>query len=148
MYKNIKEVKWEKIEQNDLKIIEEIANKYGITVQEFGKILTKGSTRVLALQFYTNDDENMYLQNCAKEYGMKLSKYIVACCRKGLDEKKYENINLYEIYPPVEKSRKDRVGVSFDKYNRDVYYRLVEVAEEKNLKAGNLARYFAFNIKP
>lgn len=74
------------IEKSDLIIIDNIAKKYKLTLQELGKIISKNTEKRLRLQVLLSLEELYYLDKMAKLKGVSRGQYCYACCQEAINK--------------------------------------------------------------
>lgn len=130
---------------DDLKIITGIAEKYSITVQELGRILTRKNYNYPRLQILLNVDEVHSIDRKATSLNLSRSKYCSMCCRKVLREELYKDIDVLKAVGESGKRREHRAVISFD-YSSD-YLEFKKLSEELGIPFSSLVRYFALTVE-
>ncbi len=131
------------LERNDLDIIESIAKKYGVSVQDLSRSLL--SRKYPRLQILLTVDELKHIDDHAKKLSLSRSMYCYMCFKKAMDDKLYENMNLLEI---VKKSdtgkRTEKVAVSFSELGD--YEKMVKFAKDLGVPFSGMLRYFSLTV--
>lgn len=131
------------LERNDLDIIESIAKKYGVSVQDLSRSLL--SRKYPRLQILLTVDELKHIDDNAKKLSLSRSMYCYMCFKKAMDDKLYENMNLLEI---VKKSdtgkRTEKVAVSFSELGD--YEKMVKFAKDLGVPFSGMLRYFSLTV--
>lgn len=134
------------INKEDLEVIESIASNYNLTIQELGRILSRGSMSYPKIQAVFTTDEIILIDNRAKDKNISRSKYCSLCFKKAINEKLYLNMNLLDAVKNAEGGKRNhKVNISFSGNNE--YLALKNAADDLGLKFSSLLRYFALNVE-
>lgn len=136
------------IENEDLKIIEKIAEKYCISVQELGRIISRRNGSYPRLQILLNLEELHNIDGKAKKLNLSRTKYCSLCYRKALKEKLYENIDVLQAMSETQSGkmkREHRAVISFD--NAKDYRDMKKLADNLGIPFSSLMRYFALTVE-
>lgn len=136
------------IDKSDLELIESMAEKYCITVQELGRILSRKTGSYPRLQILLNVDELHNIDRKSKKLNLSRSRYCSMCYKKALKEKLYENIDVLQAMSDVKsgKMKRDhRAVISFD--NAKDYREMKKLADDLGIPFSSLMRYFALTVK-
>lgn len=139
----------ELLEKNDLEILENIADKYCVSLQELGRIISRKKATYPRLQILLNKNELNIIDGRAKEKNLSRSKYCSICYKVAIENKYYEDIDILEVfsrnYSNENEKREFRAVISFDK--ADEYKQLKKLSKELGIPSSSLMRYFALNIE-
>lgn len=136
------------IKKGDLETIENIAEKYCITVQELGRILSRKTGSYPRLQILLNVDELHNIDRKSKKLDLSRSRYCSMCYKKALKEKLYENINVLQAMSDGESGkmkREHRAVISFD--SAKDYRDMKKLADDLGMPFSSLMRYFALTVE-
>lgn len=136
------------ISKQDMETLEKIADKYSISIQELGKIISqKERKNYLTLQIRFSDEELNILNERSRKLNIARSKYCVLCYQKAMKEHLYKDLNVLEIIGKERQQSKktNRINISFSSNEND-YKEMKKLAEELGIKFTSLIRYFALNI--
>lgn len=136
------------IENEDLKIIENMAEKYCVSVQELGRIISRRNGSYPRLQILLNVEELNSIDKKAKELNLSRTKYCSLCYRKALKEKLYDDIDIIQAMSEKQTNklkREHRAVISFD--NAKDYREMKKLADSLGIPFSSLMRYFALNVK-
>lgn len=135
------------LKNDDLKIIENIAEKYCITIQELGRILARRTGVYPRLQILLNTDELNIIDSKANKLNLSRTKYCSLCYKKALKENLYENINVLQAMSDNKNKnlkRKHRAVISFD--NAKDYRNMKKLSDDLGIPFSSLMRYFALTV--
>lgn len=136
------------IENEDLEIIKELAQKYSMSLGEFGKtitILSKGTT--IYKQMRVSRRELDIIVKKAKRLKLKQTDMYILCYRKGIQKENYESIDISKINEQIENETKNIcVNVRFT--NNKELLQVQNIAEKLGVRVGTLLRYFALHVEP
>lgn len=138
------------IEKSDLIIIDNIAKKYKLTLQELGKIISKNTEKRLRLQVLLSLEELYYLDKMAKLKGVSRGQYCYACCQEAINNNLLQNdkMNLVELIGKREEDcierKEHRVMVTLNKV-RD-YAMIKRFSDEMGVPMSKVVRYILSNI--
>ncbi len=132
--------------QNDLEIVSMIAEKYHLSIQEFGRILARKNEKYPVLQILFTDDEYNQIEEKRKSKNLSRSKYCTLCIRKALSEETYKQINVVDVLGKENRriSRPKRTPISFD--NATEYRQAKEISGLLGMPFSSLMRYFSLNV--
>lgn len=135
------------LQVEDLKIIKKIADKYNLSLQELGRVLTRKNGKYLRLQILLNIDEINLIDERAGALKLSRSKYCTLCYKKALKENLYDNIDILRVVGESEngKKREHRAVISFDMTSD--YLEMKKLSDDLGLPFSSLVRYFALNIE-
>lgn len=132
------------LESEDLKTIEEIAKKYGVSVQDLSRSLL--SRKYPRLQILLTVEELKHIDDNAMRLNLSRSMYCYLCFKKAIDEKLYENIDVLKV---VRKSdtgkRTEKVAVSFSEQSD--YEKMVKFASDLGIAFSGMVRYFSLVVE-
>ena len=129
------------IKDEDLKVVQGLADKYGISVVDFGKRVVTQTKKVRDRQFRVTDEEYNLILNKSKALGMSLSGYCEYACGVFLKDKVInKSILTCKSYGY---ERVKRIGVIF--VDKDIENGILKVAEDFSLQVASLLRYCALN---
>lgn len=137
----------EVIKKTDLELLEKIASKYCVSLQELGRIISRKKATYPRLQILLNSDELSKIDKKAKEKKLSRSKYCSMCYKMALKKKCYENIDVIKAIGrnQDEKNKREyRAVISFD--NADDYIEMKKLSKKLGIPCSSLMRYFALNI--
>lgn len=134
------------LNDEDINIIEEIADKYNLTMQELGRMMSRKNGRYHRMQILFNSDEMNFIDRKTRELNISRSQYCRLCYRKALKEEIYKDIDILKVVGGSEnnKQREYRAVISFDS-SKD-YLDVKKLAENLGVPVSSLMRYFALNI--
>lgn len=135
------------IENEDLKVIETIAEKYCISVQELGRILSRKTGSYPRLQILLNVEELHTIDRRAKKLNLSRAKYCRMCYRKALNEELYDNIDVLKVVSENQNGklkREHRAVISFD--NAKDYRMMKKLSDELGIPFSSLMRYFCLTV--
>lgn len=135
------------LRDEDLEVIKGIAEKYRLSIQELGRILSRKNGDYPRLQILLNVDEIYSIDKKAKELNLSRSKYCSLCYKKALKEELYKNIDILKVVGESEsgKRREHRAVISFD-VSSD-YLEMKKLADDLGIPFSSLVRYFALNVE-
>lgn len=135
------------LQSEDLLMIKKIADKYRLSVQELGRIISRKNGKYYRLQILLNKDEIDLIDKNAKRLKLSRSKYCTLCYKKALRENLYDNIDILKVVGESEsgKKREHRAVISFDMPSD--YLEMKKLADDLGIPFSSLVRYFALNIK-
>lgn len=136
------------LDKSDMEIIEEIANKYCITVLELGRIISRKKQSYPRLQILLSKNELEIIDKKAKEKNISRSKYCSMCFKKALTNKEYENLDVMKIIArntEGKDKREERAVISFD--NANDYKEIKRVSKSLGIPCSALIRYFTLNVE-
>lgn len=131
--------------EKDLEILNDMANKYCVTLQELGRIIARKKVTYPRLQILLNTEEMAEIDKKAKTKNLSRSKYCSLCYRKALENNDYENINIVEAVKKQKDKREHRAVISFN--NSDEYRKLKRASQKLGIPFSCLMRYFALNVE-
>ena len=129
---------------NDMMIVKEMADKYNLSVADFGREITKQNSRNPGRQMRLTEDENRMIRKRANTMNLSMSRYCELCCTSFIH--KYENgeVDTLTFYENCRrKGDKRTVRVSVTIYNRKNETKLLHIAQEFSVKLSTLIRYCA-----
>lgn len=132
------------LQEEDLNMIKKIADKYKLSIQELGRMLSRKNGQYLRLQILLNVDEINLIDKRAKAVNLSRSKYCTFCYKKALRENLYDNIDILKVVGESEKKREHRAVISFDMAND--YLEMKKLADDLGIPFSSLVRYFALNV--
>lgn len=131
------------LKKEDLEVIERMAEKYDITVQDLARSLL--SRKYPRLQILLTPEELQYIDDCADGLNLSRSMYCYLCFKKAVDDKLYENMNIIEIVKKGNHGRRtQKVAVSFTELSD--YNKMVKFAEDLGINFSSIIRYFSMNV--
>lgn len=139
--------KYEIINESDIDMIATMANKYNMSIEDFGKLLSKKDKQIRH-QIRFSEAEIKIVDENAEKLKMNRSEYCRRCYMKAIKNRLYENINISELRGNAysgEVTRDIRVSVSFT--DAEDYKLMRKTAKDLSLKFSTLLRYFALMIK-
>lgn len=123
------------IKEEDLKVVKALAEKYGLSVNNFAKELLKNKERKQLIIRVTLDEVAL-LNKKSKRLGISRNKYGVLCFEKAVKDGAYKKINIIDVVALSKENRTERIAVSFS--NRE---ELMSVARKLGVDASSLLRY-------
>lgn len=139
----------ELIEKKDLEILKSMADKYCVSLQELGRIISREKVTYPRLQILLNSKERNIIDSRAKEKNLSRSKYCSICYKVAIENKLYENIDILEVLSRSKNNenekREERAVISFD--NADDYKQMKKLSKELGIPCSSLMRYFSLNIE-
>ena len=136
------------INDADYDMITIIAKKYGMGVEDFGKLLSRKPDKDLRHQIPFNADEIFFIDSKAGELNMTRSEYIRRCYMKAIKDKLYMNMDIKELKANTyggQVVRDIRVSLSFN--DAEDYKIMRKVAKDFSLQFSTLIRYFALSVE-
>ena len=135
------------LRDEDLEVIKGIAEKYRLSIQELGRILSRKNGDYPRLQILLNIDEIYSIDKKAKELNLSRSKYCSLCYKKAMKEEFYKNIDILKVVGESEsgKRREHRAVISFDVASD--YLEMKKLADDLGIPFSSLVRYFALNVE-
>ncbi len=131
------------IDASDLNAIKNIAQKYDMTLVEFGRLLGKSKNeKGVRFQIRFTIEESKKIDSLCERYHMARSKYCLMACRKYLENEKYKKINILDVMESRE-NREMKVCVSFQ--HAEDYNKIRSIAKSLSVPFTTLIRYFALN---
>jgi len=131
------------LEKNDLEVIEEIAKKYGVSVQDLSRSLL--SRKYPRLQILLTEEELKHIDNNAMRLNLSRSMYCYQCFKKAIDEKLYENIDVLKVLRKSETGKRtQKVAVSFSEQGD--YEKMVAFASDLGIAFSGMVRYFSLTV--
>lgn len=125
------------LREEDMRMIEEMAVSYDMTVPEFIKEISKLNRSKKERQFRVNQEEYDLIANKAKAQGMTISKFCQFACKKFLAdpdlERCFENCRSYS------EIRTKRLAVRFA--DESLEEELLAMSENLSIEIGTLIRY-------
>lgn len=133
-----------KLSEKDYKVVEELAGKYGVSVDELGRsLLARKYPRV---QILLTENELKHIDTNAIRVGLSRSEYCYRCFMKAVEEKLYVNTTALEIQRKDESGRRDKkLGVNFPV--RVQYEEMMEYSETIGVNFSAFVRYFSLNVE-
>ncbi len=132
------------IAKSDFEIIKKIAKNYNMSIEDFGRLISKKADKPLRHHVRFSDEELKEVDKKAKALKLKRSKYCRLCYKKALEQELYKNINILDAAEKDGTTRKNRVSISFD--SAEEYKKMRELADKFSIHFSSLIRYFALNI--
>lgn len=130
------------ISKVDYLTISEIANRYSMSVEDFGKLLSKKDESSLRHQIRFSEDELRIIDKEASKLKLTRSKYCRMSYLKVLQDGSYMNLDIKYIKDQSYNVKRDmRVAVSFD--NANDYKDMRALARKFSLPFASLMRYLA-----
>lgn len=136
------------LDKSDMDIIEAIANKYYISLEELGRILARKKQSYPRLQILLSKSELNIIDKKAKEKNITRSKYCSMCFKKALHNKEYENFDVMKIIARNTESKEkrgERAVISFE--NANDYKEIKKVSKDLGIPCSTLIRYFTLNVE-
>lgn len=143
----MKNIITEIIEEKDYNTLINMAKKYNMNVEDFGKLISKKVERDIRHQIRFSPDEIEIVDSRAAKLDMTRSEYCRRCYMKVIDEKLYMNLDIKELKKDTYKSkvtRDIRVAISFD--DAEQYKIMRKLAKDFSLQFSTLIRYFALTV--
>lgn len=130
-----------------MKVIEDIAGRYNLSVKEFGKLLYANSeSKYFRKQVRFGVDEIIEIDERAGRYNLSRSDYIRRCIEKELLNKSYLNISIKDLRKDTYKEgRNIRTSIHFS--DRKMYDEVAEIADRFSVRCSTIIRYFALNCE-
>lgn len=133
------------IDEKDINLIEEIAEKYDMTLIEFARFIGKGKNeKGVRYHVRFSVDELMKVDENANEMNYSRSKYCQIAYQWFINNEVYKSINVMDIRES-KSDRNMRVCVSFS--DAKEYSELRKLAKGFSIPFSALIRYFALNYK-
>lgn len=137
------------LEENDLKDISKIADKYSMSLKELGQLIIKGEEgNYIRKHIRFGADEITEIDRRAGELNMERNDYIRRCYLKALEDELYMNMDIKQLKKDTYKGtevRNIRVAVYFK--NPDEYTKLSAIAKKFSMQFSTLIRHFALCVK-
>lgn len=134
------------IDKKDLDLIEEIAEKYDMTLIEFGRFIGKGKNeKGVRCHVRFSVDELIKVDENANALNYSRSKYCQIAYQWFINNEIYKTTNVIDMRE-TKSDRNMRVCVSFS--NAKEYEKLRELSKGFSIPFSALIRYFALNYKP
>lgn len=131
------------IGKEDLDIIETIAKKYNVTVQDIGRSLL--SRKYPRIQIMLTPEELTKIDENANRLNLSRSMYCYLCFRKAINDKIYEKMNIVDIVKKGKNGiRTEKVAVSFSELGD--YNKMMKFAEDMGVSFSSVVRYFSLNV--
>lgn len=127
----------ELIKSNDLIVIEEIATRYGMSIAEFGKLITNQTRKKTTRQIRVSDEEFENIITKAKEKNLSVDGYCELACRRFIS-----NMELKEDFfvgRSYGKKRDKRITIKFK--DESLENNILNAANNFNVDVGSLIRY-------
>lgn len=131
------------IKKEDIRIIEEIADKYEMTFDEFVSLLAKKNKKYKRTQILFSDEEKEIVDSKAAELSLNRSSYCTLCFKKAIETEAYKNINIVDALCRNTK-RTHRATISY--VGIEGYDQIEKTCKELGLPISTMIRYFALNI--
>lgn len=132
-----------KLKAEDMKIIENMAEKYGMSVQDLGRSLLVGKFPRVQINFTI--DELQTVDSRAGRLNLTRSTYCCMCFEKAMEKNMYKSINVIDIIKRYKKgTKKKKVAISLP---INEYDRMLKVAKDVGVPFSSLIKYFALNVK-
>ena len=129
------------ISTDDLKIIAEIAEKYDMTVVEFGRFIGKGKNeKGVRVHVRFSEDELSIIDKEASKVKLSRSKYCREAYNWFIDSGIYKNVNVKDLRED-KSDRSIRVNVMFP--DAEEYKKMHKLAKGFSIPFSTLIRYCA-----
>lgn len=134
------------IEKEDIKILENIAEKYKVDLKELGQYLIKKDTERLVHQIRVNADELSIINNKADKLNMKRSEYVRSCFLKIINDGTFILTDISEIKKTSRNQKRDiKIPISFN--NIDEYMKMRTLAKKYSLSFASFLRYISLSTE-
>lgn len=135
------------IELKDLEVIQEIAKKYNMSMQGFGRELLREFKVTKERQYRVSAEEVELIKDRAEACGLSVMEYGAAACEHFLKKNELDPaIIKFEIgSDSYGQGRDKRANVVFA--NEDVEVALEKMADENKIPFGSLVRYCVLKYK-
>lgn len=131
------------IKKNDLKIIEDIAKKYDMSLVEFGRFIGKlKNEKGVRHHVRFSDDELTYVDKKAKDLNLSRSEYCFDAAKYFIQKEVYKKVDVKDLRE-ANGDRGKRVCVSFT--NGKEYINMWQLAKGFSIPFSTLIRYCALN---
>jgi len=130
------------IQSEDMKVIEEIARKYNLSMVELGNELVMRTRKRAERQFKLSESEYEILSEKAEKNGCSVAKYCEFACNEFLKKGSIGKDLFAGKGHNCKRTR--RITVRFS--NIEEERKLVEFAERYKIKIGTLLRYCALKM--
>ncbi len=127
---------------NDREAVKEIADKYGIGLLDFGKILIANERKSKQRQFRVSDEEYSIIRDKAASRNMTLMCYCEFACNEFLKERKLDERLFAKQYG---EGRERRIAVTFK--NEETESELIRYSEQVGIEVGSLIRTCALSLE-
>lgn len=134
-----------KIEKKDMTVLEDLAQKYNMSMVEFGRAIIAQTKVRNERQYRVSEEEFEMISDMAERRGMTRMGYSEAACERFIREGREDPaVVKYEIGSTrYGFERTKRITVRFA--NEEVEDKLVDIAAEYKIDMGSLIRYCALN---
>lgn len=130
----------------DMRTIRSMAEKYGMTVADFGRFITRQSVNRTNRQVRVTPTEYEIIRSNAKRLDLNVSRYCELCCKQFLENVEEKGISP-EIFRENQKRKEKRTRLfTIMILNGDRERKLAEVAATYSIKISSLIRYCALNM--
>lgn len=131
------------LEKTDLEIIEGMAKKYGVSVQDLSRSLL--SRKYPRLQILLTEAELKHIDDNAMRLNLSRSMYCYLCFKKAIDEKLYENIDVLKVLRKSDTGKRtEKVAVSFSEQGD--YEKMVAFSSDLGIAFSGMVRYFSLTV--
>lgn len=127
------------IEMKDMKAIQEIAQRYDMSLVEFGRTIITQTKKRTQRQIRVSEHEYEIISAKAEAKGLNLMRYCDYACNEFLKKKVIDKD--YFDYRTYGEGRKKRIAVEFK--DSEVEASLLSVADKHDIEIGTLIRYCA-----
>lgn len=141
-------IKTKILSKSDYDMICIMAKKYSMSVEDFGKLLSKKVDKNIRHQIRFNANEIKLIDTKAGNLNMTRSEYCRRCYMKAIENKSYMSMNIRDLKENTYGGkivRDIRVSLSFD--DAEQYKEMRKIAKEFSLQFSTLIRYFALTIE-
>lgn len=136
------------IDEGDYEIIESIAAKYNLSVESFGKLISKKNEDNRPTVRFTEQEMEIIDTRRAK-FPMSRSEYCRRCFMKAIDDGSYRDIDIRAIkkdtYNKGTIARTKRAAMTVN--NENDFKKMLELCDKLGLQLAALVRYFALNVE-
>lgn len=136
------------INQSDYEMISIMAKKYNMSVEDFGRILSKKVEKDIRHQIRFSTDEVKLIDARAEKLNMTRSEYCRRCYMKAIDEKLFADMNIRDLKTNMcssQTARDVRVALSFD--DAEKYKEMRKLAKDLSMHFSTLVRHFALTVE-
>lgn len=139
-----------KIQDCDLDVLNKIAKKHNLSLDELGRLLTEKKMKRQKKRLFLEVDDALYceLAKKAKLLSCTLSNYAASCCVKAIETGMYKNMDMRKVRNINKDAGKmsNYINISMDKKCEKVLIALEEITEVYNVYTSPLLRYFVTNV--
>lgn len=132
-----------KLDSEDMAVIEQIADKYSMSVKALGEVLSGKKKLCPRKHILFTMEELLELDVLAKQYGVKRNAYIKLCLNQAIKNNFY-GLDIVKILSD-KKTRNERIILEVT--NKDMYKKINQVMYEYGIPFSSLVRYIALHTQ-